>query len=416
MSRSAPPSTTWPSRPRCTARHGGEATLSRRDLARASNRYARALAERGVHAGDRVTTSLPNSVELHVATVAVRSSNREPFSPHRMVTAHRAAGFDPDQIALLPTAHDVADTLLRGADLAIAYGGEEVMRRCATATLRLPQGPGRSHVRLTRDVDPLAHPDTLASAVSGHGGTACVNTTAVFVEGDPGPVAGGLAEQLAHLPTLPAQDPRAVLPVQPPGRTRALQRHLLRRAGGNRAWSGAEQVVEELGDGSAALRPAVHQLGRADAEQTRVELPFPCVWVAPWSRVDGLAPLRHTLVLTAVTEDGELVDTLVAEPSIANVCVGNHPTHGRAPGLPHDDSLETFLMRCKTVVRWVAVGGVAGRGAGSPGPPAVAGGRRAVPGKPEHEERGWGACVSASWPRRAGCRPGHCGTTSSGGC
>ena len=283
--------------------------------------------------------------------VAVRPSSREPFSPHRMVAALRAAGFGPDQVALLPTAHDVADTLLRGADLAIAYGGEEVMRKYATMTTLLPQGPGRSKVLLTRDVDPLAHLDTLASAVSGHGGTACVNTTAVFVEGDPGPVAQGLAERLAHLPSLPPEDPKAVLPVQPLDRARALQRHLLRRAEGTRAWLGAEQVVEELGDGSAALRPAVHQVGRADAEQTRVELPFPCVWVAPWSREDGLAPLRDTLVLTAVTEDEELVDALVAEPSIANVFVGDHPTHWMAPGLPHDDYLESFLMRCKTVVR-----------------------------------------------------------------
>lgn len=45
-------------------------TLSRADLARASNRYARALAQLGVTAGDLVTIGLPNGIEFYVATVA----------------------------------------------------------------------------------------------------------------------------------------------------------------------------------------------------------------------------------------------------------------------------------------------------------------------------------------------------------
>ncbi|MET9262086.1 AMP-binding protein [Amycolatopsis sp. NPDC004079] len=48
----------------------GDTTLSRAGLARASNRYARALAETGVAAGDLVTIGLPNGIEFYVATVA----------------------------------------------------------------------------------------------------------------------------------------------------------------------------------------------------------------------------------------------------------------------------------------------------------------------------------------------------------
>jgi hypothetical protein len=95
----------------------------------------------------------------------------------------------------------------------------------------------------------------------------------------------------------------------------------------------------------------VFQLDRADAPQANLELPFPCVWVAPWSPSDGLAPLRDTLVLTVVTCDDDLIDRLVAEPSIGNVHVGNHPTCEMEPGDPQDGYLAEFLMRSKTVVR-----------------------------------------------------------------
>jgi hypothetical protein len=95
----------------------------------------------------------------------------------------------------------------------------------------------------------------------------------------------------------------------------------------------------------------VFQLDRADAPQLRAELPFPCVWIAPWSRSDGLAPLRETLVLTAITADEELIGRLVDEPTIRNLHVGDHPTHVLDPGQPHDGYLGEFLMRSKTFIR-----------------------------------------------------------------
>ena len=138
--------------------------------------------------------------------------------------------------------------------------------------------------------------------------------------------------------------------MQPLERARALSSHLRAVAEGTQALLGGEGIAEDLGDGSAVLRPAVHLVSRADAVQLRTELPFPCVWVAPWSRADGIAPLRDTLVLSALTSDGTLVDKLLAEPTIANVYLGGYPTYWMAPGVPHDGYLSDFLMRGKAVI------------------------------------------------------------------
>ncbi|WEH39143.1 aldehyde dehydrogenase family protein [Streptomyces sp. AM 2-1-1] len=283
--------------------------------------------------------------------VAVRPSRREPFTPHRLITALRAAGFDDDHVALLPTDHERADDLLRGADLGMVYGGEDVVRRYAADRTVLTQGPGRSKILLTGDTDWRDHLDTIVDSVAHHGGTGCVNTTAVYVEGDPEPLCEALAERLGALPAVPPDDDKAVLPVQPVATARAIAAHLARRAEGTRAWLGADAVVAELGDGSAALRPAVHQVGRPDAPQTGVELPFPCVWVAPWTPEAGTAVLRDSLVLTVLTRQEELIDRLLDEPTISNVYVGDVPTYRIAPGLPHDGFLGEFLMRSKAVIR-----------------------------------------------------------------
>ncbi|MFD5015250.1 aldehyde dehydrogenase family protein [Streptomyces chartreusis] len=285
--------------------------------------------------------------------VVVRPSRREPFTPHRLVAALREAGFGADHIALTPTDHTVADTVVAGADLALVYGGDDVVRKYAGHSTVLPQGPGRAKILVTGG-DWRVHLDTIVDSVADEGGTACVNATAVLVEGGPdeaAAVADALAERLAAIPSLPPQYPEAVLPVQPLAAARAIEGYLLRSAGSATAHLGGDGVVDDLGDGSAVLRPAVFRLDRADAPQTGVELGFPCVWVAPWNRGDGIAPLRDSLVVTAITDDERLLGQLVDEPTISNVHVGDHPTYWMRPGLPHDRYLAEFLMRTKTVIR-----------------------------------------------------------------
>lgn len=283
--------------------------------------------------------------------VAVRPSRREPFTPHRLITALREAGFGDDRIILLPTDHTAADDILRHADLGMVYGGADVVRKYAGDARILPQGPGRSKILITAETDWEPILDTIVESIVDGGGVGCVNATGILLEGDPTPMAAALAERLAALPSLPATDERAVLPVAPVGLARRWDAHLRQRAAGTKAWLGGDGIIDEIGCGSAVLRPALHQLDSPFAEQLGTELSFPCAWIAPWDRDAGIAPLRDTLVLTAVTTDANLIDELVAEPTIANVYIGNHPTPWMAPGLPHDGYLGEFLMRTKTVLR-----------------------------------------------------------------
>lgn len=281
--------------------------------------------------------------------VAVRPSRREPFTPHRLITALRETGFPDDQVVFLPTDYAVADDIIRNADLAMVYGGEDVVRKYGQSANVLPQGPGRSKILIAwHDWTPYL--DVVVDSVVAQGGTACVNTTAVFVAGDPGPLAQAIAERLSGIPSLPPEDNRAVLPVQSLASARDVEKYLFDHVGGAEMLLGGDGIVDDLGDGRAVLRPAVMRVDRADAPQTRIELSFPCVWVAPWSRDDGIEPLKDTLVLTVISGDEELIDRLAEEPSISNVYIGDHPTYWMAPWVPHDRYLGEFLMRTKGVI------------------------------------------------------------------
>jgi Aldehyde dehydrogenase family len=276
--------------------------------------------------------------------VAVRPSRREPLTAHRLIHALRQAGFRQHDAVYLPTDHRGADELIRSADLAMVYGGQDVVDKYAADPTVFVNGPGRAKILITADHDWRDYLDVITDSIADLGGVACVNTTAVLYEGDPTPLAEAIANRLSVIDN-------GDLPTQSLDSATVLAGHLATVATGTTALLGADQIVAPLGNGYAALRPAVHLLATPDVTKLNVELPFPCVWVAPWSRVDGLAPLRHSLVISAITDDADLIDDLLAEPTIANVYGGQHPTHYTAPEIPHDGFLADFLMRNKGFVR-----------------------------------------------------------------
>jgi hypothetical protein len=282
--------------------------------------------------------------------VVVRPSRRDPFTPARLVRALRAAGLDPAHCVLLPGGHEVGDALGAAADRAVVFGGDDVVRRYSGDGTVFAQGPGRSKILITEGTDWRRHLDVIEESVTSGGGLGCVNATALLVAGDPRPVAEALAARLARLPALLPEHPAAVLPVTGLSRAQALRDHLARRAAHTEALLGADGLVADLGDGSAALRPTVHLAADPHDPVLGAELPFPCVWVAPWHRRDGIEPLRHSLALMTLTDDTGLISSALAEPTIRNVFLGTRATSTYVPGLPHDGHLAEFLMTATTVV------------------------------------------------------------------
>lgn len=283
--------------------------------------------------------------------VIVRPSRREPFTAHRLVNALRKAGFRDDDVAYLPTDHVGADEIIQSADLSMVYGGQDVVDKYARNANVFTNGPGRSKILITAEQDWRDFLDVIVDSIADLGGMACVNTTAVLYEGNPAPLAEAIAERLRRIEPLPPHDEQALLPVQPLVHARRLAESLARVADGTVPILGASQVVAPLGNGDAVLRPAVHVVPGTDVDKLNTELPFPCVWVAPWSRADGIGPLRHSLVLNAITTDEDLVDDLLAEPTITNLYSGCHRTHYMHPSVPHDGFLADFLMRNKGCIR-----------------------------------------------------------------
>jgi acyl-CoA reductase-like NAD-dependent aldehyde dehydrogenase len=285
--------------------------------------------------------------------VVVRPSRRDPYTPRRLIRALLAGGVDPSYLALLPSQHSVTDTFLRGGDLGMAFGGDNIVKRYSNDPNILVRGPGRSKLLITADVDWREHIEVLLDAVAGDGGIACINTTAIFVEGDARAreLAEELAARLSELQPRPPEHPDAVLPVRPYEQAEALGRMASRLVSDDVTAVHRHELAANLGDGSGALRPGVFLLADSRQPQARTELPFPCVFVAPWSREAGIAPLRDSLVLTLLSGDESVMDACMVEPTIRNLYFGPHSTLWTSVDLPHEGYMAEFLMGARAVIR-----------------------------------------------------------------
>src|SRR6476646_8548485 len=143
--------------------------------------------------------------------VAVRPSRREPLTAHRLIHALRQAGFRDADALYLPTDHAVAGCVIQAADLAMVYGGQDVVQKYASDPTVLTNGPGRTKILITAECDWRAHLGLIVDSIANLGGMACVNATAVLCERDAEPLARAIAEQLATIPPLPNTDERAAL-------------------------------------------------------------------------------------------------------------------------------------------------------------------------------------------------------------
>lgn len=283
--------------------------------------------------------------------VAVRPSRREPFTGHRVVAALLEAGFRHEDVVYLPSDYAGADEIIRSADLSMVFGGQNVVDKYSSDATVLANGPGRTKILITAEQDWRAHLDVIVDSIASAGGMACQNASAVLVEGDPAPLAHAIADRLSTLQPLPISDPRAVLPTMRLDDARAMAAVVAKKAAGATPLLGADQIVADLGDGYAALRPSVHVLQRPIVDTINTELAFPCVWVSGWTRADGIEPLRNSLVLNVISDDEALIDQLLHEPTIGNVYTGDVPTHHMSQYLPHDGYLGEFLMRSKGFVK-----------------------------------------------------------------
>jgi acyl-CoA reductase-like NAD-dependent aldehyde dehydrogenase len=310
--------------------------------------------------GDSLGVVLPsNSPGVHALWVpavplktplVLKPGAAEPWTPYRIIQSFVKAGIPPAAFCYYPTDHAGAGEILRRTGRGMVFGDASTTSAWKDDPRVEIHGPGMSKVVLGDDcVDEWEkHLDVIVSSIAENGGRSCVNASGVWVTRHADRIAEALAERLAKIVPRAADDPEATLaPFADPQvaeRINQMIEGLMHSEPGARDVSAGVRGAERLArfEGCTYLLPTIVRCGPEHPLSNREFLfPFASVVEVPAGQIpDALGP---SLVVTAITEDDELLERLVSSPLVDRLNVGPVSTMQIAWDQPHEGNLFEHL-------------------------------------------------------------------------
>ena len=291
--------------------------------------------------------------------LVLKPGSAEPWTPFRMIQAWLAAGCPPEAFSFYPSDHAGGNEILRRTGRGMVFGDVKATERWRKEGGRVEiHGPGFSKVILGADA--LAnweqHIDTIAASVADNGGRSCVNASGVWVTGKGREIAEALATKLAAITPRAADDEAAGLaPFVDPSvaeRVSALIDKDLEIQPGVEDVSASVRGTSRVArwEGSTYLLPTVLLADRAHPLANR-EYMFPFVSVVEVPEDEMPDCLGHSLVVTAITDNPELIERLVASPLVDRLNIGSLPTTRIGWDQPHEGNLFEHLYARRAIQR-----------------------------------------------------------------
>ena len=293
--------------------------------------------------------------------LVLKPGSAEPWTPYRIIQSLIKAGAPPEAFSYYPTDHAGASEILRNCGRSLLFGDSSTTSVWANDPRIEIHGPGYSKVIIGEDCidDWEQYLDVLVASIADNGGRSCVNASAVWVPRHADEISEALAERLARIVPRAAEDPEARLaPFADPqiaARINAMiDQGLLE--------TGARDVTASYRDGDrlvgwnncSYLMPTVIRTD-VDHPLAGKEFLFPFAAVVDVPQDQLLSQLSPSLVVTAITEDPNLIQALVNSPNIDRLNVGPLPTNQVSWDQPHEGNLFDHLYGRRAFQHAVAV-------------------------------------------------------------
>ncbi len=284
--------------------------------------------------------------------VVLKPGREEPWTPYRIIESLAAAGVPREAFGFYPTDHAGAGELLRCVDRSMLFGGGDTVRPWRDDPRVEIHGPGYSKIILGDDAADRweDHLDVITNSIQANGGRSCINASAVWTPRHGRDIADAVAQRLARIEALPADDGDASLaaftnPVVAEQISAAIDYGL--------DAPGAEDLTQ-LHRGSprlvrrercAYLLPTVVFCQTADHPLANREFLFPYASVVECPMDQIPDRIGQSLVVSAITSDQRLVERLMAAPHIDRLNIGPVPTYQLSWDQPHEGNLFEHLYR-----------------------------------------------------------------------
>ena len=293
--------------------------------------------------------------------LVLKPGSAEPWTPYRIIQALIKAGAPREAFSFYPTDHAGASEILRGCGRSMLFGDSSTTGTWANDPRVEIHGPGYSKIIIGEDcIDHWEdYLDVMVTSIADNCGRSCVNTSAVWAPAHVEEIGEALAKRLAQIVPRAADDENAqIAPFVDPQIASRINAMIDRGL----TEPGARDVTAAYRDGTrlvnwnncSYLLPTV-LLCEQDHPLAMKEFLFPFASVVKVKQNEITSVLGPTLVVTAITKDPKLIQTLVNSPRVDRLNIGALPTNQVSWDQPHEGNLFDHLYARRAFQHAVAV-------------------------------------------------------------
>jgi acyl-CoA reductase-like NAD-dependent aldehyde dehydrogenase len=293
--------------------------------------------------------------------LVLKPGSAEPWTPFRIIQALISGGAPPEVFSFYPTDHAGAGEILSRCQRGIIFGDASSTGLWANDPRIEVHGPGFSKIVFGDDCidDWEKHVDLMIRSIADNGGRSCINASGIWVTRHAEKIANALGERLSTIMPRPADDPQAqIAPFVDPNvatRISALIDQGLNEPGAKditAKYRKTDRLVEQFG--CKYLLPTILLCENSEHGMANREYMFPFTSVVTTTRDQIPAALGPSLVVTAITNDSELIRQLINSANVDRLNVGAVPTTQIGWDQPHEGNLFEHLYGRRAFQRAVA--------------------------------------------------------------
>jgi acyl-CoA reductase-like NAD-dependent aldehyde dehydrogenase len=293
--------------------------------------------------------------------LVLKPGSAEPWTPYRIIQSLIKAGAPPEAFSFYPSDHAGAGEILRRCGRSMLFGDSSTVGISENDPRVEIHGPGYSKIIIGEDCvdDWEQYLDVMIASIANNGGRSCVNASAIWTPGHADEISEALAQRLAKMVPRAADDENAqIAPFVDPQVAKRINSII------DQALSepGARDVTAEHRDSErlvnwnncSYLLPTIIRCD-ADHPLANKEFLFPFASVLQVAQNELMSALGPSLVVTAITRDPKLIQTLVSSPHIDRLNIGALPTNQVSWDQPHEGNLFDHLYARRAFQHAIAV-------------------------------------------------------------
>jgi acyl-CoA reductase-like NAD-dependent aldehyde dehydrogenase len=286
------------------------------------------------------------SIPLKMPLV-LKPGSAEPWTPYRLAQAFIKAGVPREAFCFYPTDHTGGGEILNRCQRGMIFGDVNSIGAWANDPRIEVHGPGYSKIILGPDcVDEWEkYLDVMVSSIADNGGRSCINASGVWVTDHAEAISEALAERLSNIQPRAADDPEAqIAPFADANVAERISKLIdqgLTEPGVREVTNSRSRLAER--EGCRYLLPTILLCDSSEHPMANREYMFPFASVVKVSRDEIPKALGSSLVVTAITEDEDLIRDLVTSTNVDRLNVGPVPTNQISWDQPHEGNLFEHL-------------------------------------------------------------------------